>query len=570
MDFFRNLNIGKKIVTLILVMVVGMIGIGYLGYHYQKKANMDMTGVYADNLLPVKWLNQMRVNSANVEKLLVYMAYTNEQSKRQEYIKQINEITALNNKLMSDYEKVKLLPFEVEVLAKLKIVQAEWREVRTQYIKLIEAGRIEEAKAYLLHNGYKQAEYQQNIDALAQFNAEEADRVNTRNDLDFALAMKVTVGATVAIIIAATILGIIITRMITQPLRTMVSSIAKDATGQISIQPIYIQSKDELGYLADSLNTLINQVRTFVVTAADAAERVAASSEELTASAQESAQVSQQVAISISDVAGAAGQQLNAVNETVAVVEQISAAIEQTAATAGCVAVAAEQTIDAVNVGKQAVDTAVNQMDRVGKGSAEVQESVEKLAESADQITRIVDVISSIAAQTNLLALNAAIEAARAGDAGRGFAVVAEEVRKLAEQSQTAAKEIAGLIGQNTLSIGSAVTTMRTCAEDIKAGVSVVYDAGQAFESISSQINSMVNQVREISAATEEVAAGSQRIVDSVKNIETASKLSVTQTETVSAATEEQSATMEEIAAASHTLAKMAEELQSAVGAFKM
>ncbi|HWR44190.1 HAMP domain-containing methyl-accepting chemotaxis protein [Sporomusa sp.] len=570
MDLFRNMSIGKKIVTLMLIMVIGMMGIGCLGYYYQKKANMDISGIYADNLLPVKWLNQIRVNSANAEKLLVYMVFTNEQSKRQEYIKQISEIVATNNKLMTEYERVKLQPFEVENLANLKKAQAEWREARSQYIKLIEAGQIEEAKSYLLVNGYKQAEYQRIVDALAEFNAQEADRVNTQNDIDFAFATKVSIGATLAIIIAAIILGMIIIRLITQPLGRMVSSIAKDATGQISIQQIDVQSKDELGYLADSLNTLINQLRSFVVTAADASERVAASSEELTASAQESAEVSQQVAASISDVAGAAGQQLRAVNETVAIVEQISAAIEETAATAGSVAAAAAQTIDAVKAGKQAVDIAVNQMDRVGKGSAEVQNSVEKLAESAGQITQIVDVISGIAAQTNLLALNAAIEAARAGDAGRGFAVVAEEVRKLAEQSQTAAKEIAALIGQNSISIDGAVTTMRTGAEDIKAGVSVVYDAGQAFESIANQINSMVNQVREISAATQEVAAGSQRIVDSVKNIEAASKHSVAQTETVSAATEEQSATMEEISAASNMLAKMAEELQNAVKAFKM
>jgi methyl-accepting chemotaxis protein len=209
-------------------------------------------------------------------------------------------------------------------------------------------------------------------------------------------------------------------------------------------------------------------------------------------------------------------------------------------------------------------------MVRVGDGTAQVQLAVDTLSVSSKEIVQIIDVIGGIAGQTNLLALNAAIEAARAGDAGRGFAVVAEEVRKLAEQSQIAAKQIGDLIAGNTASIDSAVTAMQAGAEDVKTGTEVVNNAGQAFTVIAGRINLMAKQVKEISDATQEVAAGSQQIVESVRKVEAVSKAAAARTETVSAATQEQSATMEEIAAASNTLARMATDMQQAVRIFKI
>lgn len=567
-----NMKVERKIIVLMLIMVFGMLAIAGIGYYYQKKANEDITTMYSDRLLPVKQLNMIRTNFRDTEADMwrIFLAPLSA-TERSNLSSLIAKNTPENDKLWADYKATYLDPYEKERIPKYESEMTLYRKARTEAMEMATGGKNIEAYNYFMQNGYSHLEQAATyLTELAEYNAKIADEINTQNDKDFAFATKVSMGSSIAIILAAFALGLFIARLITRPLNKMVESIAKDADGMISIRATDICTKDELGFLAASLNALINQVRQFVTTAAEASERVAASSEELTASAQESAEVYQQIASSITDVATGAGKQLNAVNETMAVVEQISASIQQTAATANNVASMAVATTNAVKDGKQAVDQAVTQMDSIGKGSALAQGAVEKLADSSKQISQIVDMISGIADQTNLLALNAAIEAARAGDSGRGFAVVADEVRKLAEQSQGAAKQIADLIGENTTSIDSAVGTMRAGAEDVRTGVAVVRSAGQAFEAIAGQITRMADQVREISAATQEVAAGSQRIVDSMRNIEGASKTAASQTETVSAATEEQSATLEEIASSSQVLATMAEELQKAVRGFKM
>lgn len=363
---------------------------------------------------------------------------------------------------------------------------------------------------------------------------------------------------------------VVIAKRFAKPISLLRDECQLLAQGDLRDKGNQITSEDEIGQLQAGFQEMRRNLRALTSKMLSQSEQVAASSEELTASAEQSAQAANQVAVSITEVAQGTAQQIHAVEQTMSVVEQISAAIQQTAATSNEVATMAIDTTQAVKSGQQAVNKAVQQMDNVGKGSAELQVTVEKLADSSKKIGQIVSVISGIAGQTNLLALNAAIEAARAGEAGRGFAVVAEEVRKLAEQSATAATEITALVTENTNSIDSAVAVMNSSTEDIKVGIEVVNGAGQAFDAIAQQIHTMADQVREISSATQEVASGSQRIVEAIKNIEETSKDAAAQAQTVSAATEEQSASMEEIASSSQGMAKLATEMQMSVSAFKI
>ena len=168
------------------------------------------------------------------------------------------------------------------------------------------------------------------------------------------------------------------------------------------------------------------------------------------------------------------------------------------------------------------------------------------------------------------MALNAAIEAARAGEQGRGFAVVAEEVRKLAEQSETAAHQINTLVGSNHSSIGNVVGAIDIAIRDITQGVELVNVAGSSFAAINTQVRQVTDQVRIIATAINEAAVGSQKIVSSIKEVENLSRDAAAESQNVSAATEEQSASMEEIAASSQALAKLAEELQKEVSKFRI
>lgn len=216
------------------------------------------------------------------------------------------------------------------------------------------------------------------------------------------------------------------------------------------------------------------------------------------------------------------------------------------------------------------MEQANEQMIHIEKAVTNSAEIVANLGERSKEIGQIVDTISGIAGQTNLLALNAAIEAARAGEQGRGFAVVAEEVRKLAEQSQEAAKHIAVLIGEIQEDTQHAVSAMADGTQEVQRGTEAVNTAGKAFLEIAGLIETVSGQVGDIAAAIQQMAGGSQQLVSSVKDIDTLSRDIAEQTQTVSAATEEQTASMEEIASSSHELAQMAEKLQTAIAKFRI
>lgn len=297
---------------------------------------------------------------------------------------------------------------------------------------------------------------------------------------------------------------------------------------------------------------------------------VAASAEELTASADQSSQAATQVTHSITDVSKGMEEQLSAANDTSAVVQQMSASIQQIAANVTEVATQSAQASGKANEGNNAVEKAVSQMTHIEQTVTSSAGVVAKLGERSKEIGQIVDTISGIAGQTNLLALNAAIEAPRAGEQGRGFAVVAEEVRKLAEQSQDAPKQIAVLISEIQGDTAKAVIAMNEGTREVKLGAEVVNASGQAFLEITTLVAQVSNQIGEISSAIEQMAVGSQQIVNSVKRIDDLSKRASAETQTVSAATEEQSASMEEIASSSQVLAKLAVELREAVNKFEV
>ncbi len=376
----------------------------------------------------------------------------------------------------------------------------------------------------------------------------------------------------VNIIVAAVSLGIgfFISRRIAKPIQQITVAADEIAKGNLNYEDLDIKNSDETGQVAHAFTIMKTNLRQLVQQIASTTEQVAASSEELTAGAEQSAQATEQVAIIITEVADGARKQVNAIEATAAVVEQMSEGIQQAAVNAGEVAVMADKATDTANAGGHAVDAAINQMVSIEKTVASSAAVVTKLGERSKEIGQIVDTISGIAGQTNLLALNAAIEAARAGEQGRGFAVVAEEVRKLAEQSQDAAKQIATLIMEIQADTANSVSAINDGSREVKLGGEVVNTAGKAFKEIVALVGEVSSQVREISASIQQISVKTQQIVTSVVDIEQISKGAADQTQSISAATEETSASMEEITSASRALAIMAEGLQTAVKKFTL
>jgi len=383
---------------------------------------------------------------------------------------------------------------------------------------------------------------------------------------------KSTMWMVICLAIALIVVGIIARKFLLKtlkPLTEVSEKVAVIGSGDLTVD-IEVTSKDELGQLSSSINGMTRNLRNLIKRVTQLAEQVASSSEELTANAEQSSQAASQVAVSITETAQGTNKQSHTVDTTLRMVEEVAAGVSMVAAntdtTAGTIVKAAAAAKD----GGIAIEKAVNQMHQIEEVVHQSAEVVAALGERSKEIGNITAVISSIAGQTNLLALNAAIEAARAGEQGRGFAVVAEEVRKLAEQSEGAAKEIAKIIYEIQTDTEKAVEAMDNGTREAKVGTEVVNTAGKAFNQIETMVENIVPLINEATAATKEAVSGTQKIVSAVQDIDEVSRSIAEQTQTVSAATEEQTASMEEIASASEGLAQMADELQKAVNEFKV
>jgi len=262
--------------------------------------------------------------------------------------------------------------------------------------------------------------------------------------------------------------------------------------------------------------------------------------------------------------------QLNAVEKTSIVVANMSDRIQQMVAEANHAVSKSSQAAEKAKKSGSSISRAVQQMGLIEQTVNTSSQVVTQLGERSKGIGQIIDTISGIAGQTNLLALNAAIEAARAGEQGRGFAVVAEEVRKLAEQSQEATKQIAALIGEIQGDTIKAVSAMNNGTREVTLGAEVINESGSAFREIAELVTQVSDQVAVISSDMQHMDKGSQEIVSSVKVIDELSKKTAAEAETASATTEEQSASVEEIASSSQNLANMAQKLQEMVTHFRI
>ena len=242
---------------------------------------------------------------------------------------------------------------------------------------------------------------------------------------------------------------------------------------------------------------------------------------------------------------------------------QSASAVEEMTRTAGEVARSsteaariAQETAKTARGGQEEMNQSVMGMQQVSHAVVQAANIITALGRSSDQIGEIVRVIEDIADQTNLLALNAAIEAARAGEQGRGFAVVADEVRKLAERTTKATKEIGDMIRQIQKDTRSAVSSMEQGTSQVGQGVALANKTGEALANIHSMINATAGMIQQIANATEEQSTATRQIASDLE--------SMTQT------TRQTTRGVFQSAKACHVLRVMAGDLQKLLGSFKV
>ncbi|MCH1624133.1 methyl-accepting chemotaxis protein [Ferdinandcohnia quinoae] len=338
-----------------------------------------------------------------------------------------------------------------------------------------------------------------------------------------------------------------------------------DLTKEVSLQ-----TKDEMNDVEKAFNEMIRGLRHLVNQINKNAELVAASSEELMASSEQTTSATEHVASAIQEVSSGAERQMIGINESSKALEELSIGVQRIAENSSGVADLTSQTAIQAEDGSKSIQENLNQMNSIHVSVAESGQIVKVLHDRSQEISKIVEVIKGIAEQTNLLALNASIEAARAGEHGKGFAVVAEEVRKLAEQSQTSSLQITEIIHEIQSDTERSVEMMSTVTEKVESGLTISKQTAENFTLILQGMKEIAPQIEEVSATAEQMSAGTQQVVAGVAEIANISKTNSATSEEVASSTEEQLASMEEITSSATALTKMAAELQELVKTFKI
>jgi len=348
-------------------------------------------------------------------------------------------------------------------------------------------------------------------------------------------------GAIVAIILV--VMYLLLRNIVLQPMAKM-SEISRDiAKGEGDLtKRVPAEGHDEIAQMGQYFNEFIEKLQHMIKKVAHVTDKVASASVELSATAEE--------------ISKGTDTLTSRASQTAAAVEEMNATVGQVAQNSGKAASLAQDTVKTAQEGGTVVSSTISGMQQLSEAVSNSATIISDLGKSSDQIGEIVRTIEDIADQTNLLALNAAIEAARAGEQGRGFAVVADEVRKLAERTTKATKEIGDMIRQIQQDTRGAVDSMQQGTQKVTAGVDLVNKTGEALSQIVRMVSESADMIRQIAVASEEQSVATQQIASDIEN--------------VAKVTKESSSGAHESAKASQDLSQLAVELQGIVGGFKL
>lgn len=490
-----NISVGKRLFVGFGLVLALTAGIGFIGWQYTRSMAGEFESLYADNL-------QSSVQLSNAERglwelrfgIANYAAWNSTDRARiraeeSKWMRQIDEN-------MKAYSQGNRSQAEKEALKDWEEWYSKYLQSRPHWFELIEAGKTEEAAEYRAATTNTFAPNA--VKSLAKLIATQTDlgndkRVQVGAEANSSLQMiRVLLGVAIA---AGFLMAFFATRSVTRPVGALAAHLSELAAGGGDLtKRMEVRSMDEIGHMGTSLNTFLGKLEKIIVDVKSGASAIAVAA--------------QQVASSSSSLSQGTSEQAASAEETTSSLEEMSASIQQNSENS-------------------------RQMEQVAaKGAREAEESGKAVNHTVDamkSITEKIDIVDEIAYQTNLLALNAAIEAARAGEHGKGFAVVATEVRKLAERSQAAAKEISSLATDS---------------------VKVAENSGKLLDELVPSIQKTSELVQEVAAASREQSAGVAQINKAMAQVD-----QVTQRNASSA--EELSSTAEELASQSEALLQL-------------
>ncbi|WP_368505660.1 methyl-accepting chemotaxis protein [Alkalihalophilus sp. As8PL] len=559
-------SVGQKLIaSFVLVAIIFSIAslFSYINVKKVDQSYQELTGLFRDlEVASLRMESNLNRTSSNLRGYML----TGEREMLErfyEYNGQVNVYIEELKLLIPDGDVAE----RTELLSQLNSDYLQQSNVAINQFQLNPEGAIEIVNTEVLPIAREiLAESEEFTNQIADYRTERADAIAS----DVQQSIVLTVIISIIAFIVAIGLGIILSTVITKPLKRMKSAAERMASGDLTVTAAKVRGNDEMAALATAFGLMQEQLRTLVSQLLTNSDQVAASSEELSASAEQTSRATEHTASAIERIAKGTDDQLHASDKSRVLLSEVANGVEEIAARATNVEEQSEVSRQYAADGGKLVRETVVKMNAIDQSVKDSDQAIQGMSSKAEEIGGILDVIRSIADQTNLLALNAAIEAARAGEHGRGFAVVADEVRKLAEQSSNSTLQINDLISAMQKETKLSVSMMDLVKEEVRVGLETANKTDEKFTAISETIESMNEQIEQMNRTAQAMAEKSSVVSDSVNNMTSIAKESAEHTSTVSASAEETLASMEEVTSSAHALTTMAEELQQLVKTFKI
>ncbi|MGE5582294.1 MAG: methyl-accepting chemotaxis protein [Bacillota bacterium] len=365
------------------------------------------------------------------------------------------------------------------------------------------------------------------------------------------------------------LIGMLIVKSLSKPLKAMVEAAKLLAVGDLS-KNVTISGSPEVFLAVKELNKAIAGLRELVKNINEQSDFILTASKELKDTSNESGRSASEVANAMEELAKASSEQTEQINQAVETIHLLAELVTKVSTEMGNIASTSEMVTQSAKLGQEVTHNIITEINELYDYTNELAEVIMGLSKTSDEITEITSVIGGISEQTGLLALNASIEAARAGEHGRGFGVVAAETGKLAEQSKQAAKLIADLLVLMKTRTSHAVEVIQSGIQKVESGKKMADETTITLETIFQNLRNTLNQINIVVESSKEMALKNDSMIKAISMIAAISEESMASTQEVSAIAEEQSASVEEVAALAENLTQIAQNLRYSMSTFNL
>lgn len=564
-----NMGVRGKLGVILAVSTFFMLLIGLSGFITMLLRISEIDKLASDNIRAIDLANEAALLGQAIEVDAYRLLIASNDTERQEAQSRIGEHERRFAEILEALKSTEVGKAENGRIVRIGEIDQQYANSRSMAEQLAAEGKLDMAISYFNVQAASLLEQKNELlDEIATISMEEAFRTNESIRRSMYGSMILSAVLILAGLIINSGLMLLISALITRPVARLRELMADAANGDLGGR-MTLQSRDELGLLAESFNRMMDDMSAVIRKVSETSVQLAASSQQLTASAEQTGLASGTIAESMQEVASGMTRQAERVADGLEATRKINEQATNVSDRTRTAADTALETSDIAREGSRSMQQASASMDKIRESMRQLSDSIRLLEQHSGRIGKIAGAISEIAEQTNLLALNASIEAARAGEHGRGFAVVAAEVRKLAEQSQESAKSVQKIIADVERHMRQAVESMEETAGRVDEGRTAVVEADHSFGMIGEAVTRLAEQMHEVSLAAHSMAESANRIESMIADLHAISDSTRAETEQVSAATQEQLATMEEMAASSKHLAHLSQEMELLIGKFR-